>query len=474
MRFSYKLLLLSVMMILLASFEMTAFAAEITLQEAIEAGLNNNSDILDAKDNLVSIERELKQLQADDDWHLDLNVDSYAHELDLDDELSDVEFSITGSKTYWGGLTLESELYGSGDYSSQEDLSDDETGLKLKLSQDLYPRIANQSEQSYIKTQLDLQAAKSELEEEKQAKIITWIRDYLNLLRLKEKYEVAVKKNELALNNFKEVNDKKRINEASEIDILTAQIELEESQYNLKEADNNYQQAKKSFYHQLKLENQDELVLSGDSKYLVMLEEMALSQEINFDDQAKLLDLSSVNSVDLLKNKLQQDSIRDDLEWSKAEDKPNLDLTGSYDSVDQDWGVGLSLSYNLFDSGKQKLAEEDLEAELNSLEREHNDLIRDLSLDLEEIIDQIRLTETKLGTKKLSLSKTKLEKKIAEEQLARGLIDKWELKEKKLALREAEINQKEVEDELLVNKLELIKLLGMGYFEGGNKLEKIN
>ena len=471
MKLSYRSLALLVTVLLVSSFNVVAFAGEIGLEEAIAVGLNHNSDILDLQDNLESIERELKQLKAEDNWQLDLTVDGYANELNFDDESSDVEFSITGSRTYWWGLTLESELYGAGNYSTEEELSNDETGLKLSLSQNLYPSIPTEREQSYINKELDLQVAQKQLEEEKEAKIITWLGDYLNLLRLKEKQELAVQQNELALNNFKEVSAKQEINEASEIDILTAQIEVQQAQYSLKEAANNYQQAKKSFYSQLKLNIEDELLLNEDSDYLLMIKDLARATELDLENKSRLLDLGIANSVEIFESCLEQQSKKDDLKWNKDDDKPDIDLTGSYDSNKQ-WGVGVSLSYNIFDSGKQRLTEETLQAELATLKRKYDDLITDLSLELDQLIDQLKLNENSLKAKELSLAKASLEAKIAKEQLKIGLIDDFELKEKDLSLKEAKINYSGVEDSLLVNKLELIKFLGKVDFRGGNQIEK--
>ncbi len=453
-----------IILVLLISSSLV-IANEITIGEAIEYGLAKSTDILEVKDSLEDVERRLKSIKVGADWHFDLNLESYINNQDDGegevDNLNDLDFHLTGSKEYWPGLTITPEIYGNQDGLFNDDDLDNELNFKFTLKQEIYPQLPATSEQDYIKAELDLEESQNQLADIKEDKTILWLEDYLNLVRLNKRYEVGKEEIKLAQNNLEELMKRREIGEASESELLASQIKLEESNYNLKKIVNEYTQAKDSLYNQLKLLSEYELVIGDDVDYIAEMEEKLSSLKMDFDDKDRLLNLAIDNSSEILSNRLSQKSLEYDMKWTEKSSKADLDLLGSYDSQDEEWRAGVTLSYNLFDSGEERLKEEGLEQDLELLFIKYDDIVNDLKLELDILIEEIELNELKLKKEELSLAKAKLDEQVARKQLKEGLIDELDYQEVRLVLDKVRIDFAKAEDQLLISRLELVNFLGI-------------
>ncbi|SDC87695.1 MULTISPECIES: TolC family protein [unclassified Candidatus Frackibacter] len=473
-----RLLVMLVILFAILLFSNSALAQEMTFEEGVHWGLKHNIEIMKMKQNLNQLKRGLKEIKAGSDWQLDTTIKTQVNNFDTD-KISDIDsssdgednnfqeldISLSATKDYWSGLSLRSEVYSRNDNLSADSINDAE--FQLNVDQNIYPRLPINAEQNYIKRKMDLKEAQVALKDEKNSKIINWTEAYLNLLRLKESYGLANERYKIAQKELDEVMAQKKVGEAGELELLSAKANLKEAQYQLKNTKNNYQQAKKALSNQLGLSNEKSLKLNASSDYLVQLKAIINSSSIKLHDKPRLVELAMDNSVKLLKNKLSKKKAEYELHWSKLEDKPDINLNGNYNSLNQEWSAGINLSYNIFDSGQQELAMKDLNEQIEITNREYQDIVKGLKLEIDKLVTRIEANQNNLEGKELRLEKAKLDKKIGKRQLERGLITQIEFHKKELALQETRINLKEAKDKLLLSKLELIDYIGSKEFWGG-------
>jgi outer membrane protein TolC len=456
-----KGLIILVILSLLLIFSNSAFAQELTFKEGINLGLKNNIELVRMQKNLEQLKRNLEKTKASSGWQVDTNAKAQISNFindrannNEDDKFQEFDLSVLATKNYWSGLTLKPEVY-------------DEAQFQLSLTQDLYPRIPIKSEQSYIKQKLELRQTQAEFQQKVNSKIITWAEDYLNLIRLKESYNVAKQKYKLTQKKLDEVLAKQKIDEAGELELLSAKANLKEAQYNLKNAESNYKEAKRSLANELGISKEDNLALMDNSKYLIQLRDTANSFSIKLDNKDRLVDLAMDNSVELLKNELNKRSSEHELRWSKLANQPDLNLKGKYNTPNEEWSAGVNLSYNIFDSGQQELEIENFTEKIDTIKKEHQDLVKELKLRLDKLVNRLEANQSNLEAKEFSLEKAKLDVEIASRQLERGLLGQLEFLKKNLALEEARVNFVAAKDKLLFSKLKLIEYIGTKDFLGG-------
>jgi len=138
-----------------------------------------------------------------------------------------------------------------------------------------------------------------------------------------------------------------------------------------------------------------------------------------------------------------------------------VDLYGAYSSKDNTWGVGVELSYDIFDGGKQKIEDEGYQVKLGNSKEDYLQIVSELKLELSDLINQYEINNLNLEEKLMSCEKAKLEEESFQIQLQQGLISDSEFQYKVLDWQESEIDFKSAKEEILINKLRIAHFLGI-------------
>ncbi len=99
----------------------------------------------------------------------------------------------------------------------------------------------------------------------------------------------------------------------------------------------------------------------------------------------------------------EKDSLLKEAEWTENEGKPQVNISGGYDLLDDYWYAMLDLSWNLTDGGAQKLKEKGAEATILQKEIELDQLIKTLQLEMNKMIDQDQYNQLNLQAKLAAL-----------------------------------------------------------------------
>jgi hypothetical protein len=451
-------------------------AKEISLEEALNWGIENNSSIKEIKNSIETIERSLNLIETEYGFKTNISANPIiagGSDKQADDNSNGVDggdtssgsnngskISLETTKLFPNGIILQSEIS-----LKEEDLFDLEKLLEgpdstFSAAKSLYPVLPIKSEQEKYLASNNLLKARENLTWQQEIKKIDFLESYFNLLRLQEKLSLAETNFQYAKDDLNKILKKVDIGEAGERQEIEARIALKKAEINLLQAQNTFLQQKNWWYLNLGLPEETEVPLVEDSPFLEEIKKWADSLELNLKEE-ELIELAVDNYYRIRNILLEQDSAQKEAEWNSAKNKPQVDLFGAYTNKDNTWGIGIELSYDIFDGGKQKIEDEGYQAKLENLKDDYLQIVSELKLELSGLINQQEINSLNLEEKLMSWEKAKLEEESYQIQLQQGLISDSEFQYKMLGWQESEINLKSAKDEILINKLRIAHFLGI-------------
>ena len=443
-------------------------AKEISLEEALNWGIENNSAIKEIKDSIETIERGLNLIDTEYGFKTKISANPIIagdSSIITNDESNSSEssdgskISLNTTKLFPNGLILQSEIsLKEEDWFDLEKLSE---GPKSTFSatKSLYPVLPIKSEQEKYLASNNLLKARENLTWQQEYKKIEFLESFFNLLRLQERLSLAKTNFQYAQEDLNKILKKIEIGEAGEKQEIEAKIALKKAEINFLQAQNTFLQEKNGWYLNLNLPEETEASLLEDSPFLEEIIKWADSLEFNLKEEG-LMELAVDNYYKIRNILLDQDSSQKEAEWNLTKNKPQVDLFGAYNSKNSSWGIGIDLSYDIFDGGKQKIEDEGYQAKLENLKDDYLQIVSELKLELSGLINQQEINSLNLEEKLMSWEKAKLEEESYQIQLQQGLISDSEFQYKMLGWQESEINLKSAKDEILINKLRIAHFLG--------------
>jgi len=444
-------------------------AKEISLEEALNWGIENNSSIKEIKDSIETIERSLNLIDTEYGFKTKISANPIiagGFEEQTDDNSNGIdegdgpEISLKTTKLFPNGIFLQSEIS-----IKEEDMIDLEKLLEgptstFSATKSLYPVFPIKSEQEKYLTSNDLLKAKENLTWQQEYKKIEFLESYFNLLRLQERLFLAKTNFQYAQDDLGKILRKIEIGEAGGRQEIEAKIALKKAEINFLQAQNTFLQQKNRWYLNLGLPEETEVPLVEDLPFLEEITKWAESLEFNLKEE-ELMELAVDNYYKIKNNLLDQDSAQKEAEWNLTKNKPQVDLFGAYSSKDNVWGIGIELNYDIFDGGKQKIEDEGYQAKLENSRDDYLQIVSELKLELSDLINQQEINNLNLEEKLMSREKAKLEEESYRIQLQQGLISDSEFQYKTLDWQESEIDFKSAKEGILINKLRIAHFLGI-------------
>ena len=446
------IIILSLLIILMVTNLISA--EEITLNEAIKLGLSQNSEIKTQKRELKNIEKELLSIKAKQNWHVDIEG-NYSKTIDKKNNLDTVNIvNININKTLPSGLTIQPELC-----LKEDDFNPE---LQVNVSHSLLPSTPTNLQKQYWKTAKKLLIAKINLVNLKKDKKISWVDIYLNLTRLVERqklYQKAVKK---AKNNLKKVKEKQKIGEAGKKELLTAEISLENAHYNMIETGKRIEETKIKFYKKLGIKGQ-KIIIDRQNELVLDLTSHVNEMIIDYveNDVNKLMSTIEQGNFNLMVNRINREILKKEKEWIRNEGRTNATISGDYDSVNNDFTIGINVFYQVYDGGEKDIKLKKKEIELEKNLDQYDDIFNQLQIRLNQYLNNIELSQLELNKNKKVLKKSEYELKVADKQLEMGLINYLDYQEVYISQQENKLNVKFLRDSLLIDKLNLVKLVNV-------------
>jgi len=436
-------------------------AKEINLKEAIDWGIQHNYDLEGIRYNIETLERDLEILDAGKAFQVSINVTPI---WDFGGGKSDSGLiTLTAEKTIADDLNISAEIsWNENDFTdmSFEGIMEG-TNASIQLGKQIYPNSYTQSEQQIFQTENNLKKKAEELAWKETEKQIDFIESYLTLVRSTKEVNIADKRFQLAAEELKRVQQQIRLGEGGyqqEIEAKIALMEAENQFFNLKQK---LIQQQKEWYLELNLSKDIQVQFKEEPAYLETLRSSMEQLTLESEKQEILFNQALEKHYQIKNTYIDKESLLKEAKWTENEGKPQINLSGGYDFSDDYWYAMLDLSWNLTDGGAQKLKEEGAEATILQKEKELDQLIKRLQLEMNQIINQDQYNQLNLQAKLAALEEEEYTKNILEKQYQEKIISSTQWQNQLIALAEKELKVKETQDILLVNRLRLAHFLGI-------------
>ena len=441
-------------------------AEGISLEKAIEFGLENSAEIEDIQNQIEQIKRNIAGIKAQKDWKVDLSA-GYSHDFE-EEENSGLESKVNNSSIQDSISISANKLYDFGlSFNPTLTITEDDESIDLSLTQQLYPITNSELENQLYNLEKDLVKTEEELKNIKASKITSWVQKYLNIVRMEEREKIYLESVKKAEDNLEKVKKEKDIGEAGEQQLLTAQYSLKDAKYKLKEQRFSIEERKDSFKNELGLNSERNIIFKADNALIIGLMEKTnkLTKEyLNNDDLIKLVE---ENNSSLQVNKIDRKILERELVNLKKEDDLNIRVTGDYDTISENLTATINFSYNLYDGGKHGIDLKSKETSIENNIKNYEEKLKQLKLDLKNHINTLSLDKDKLAKEELNYQRSKNNLEIAEIKYERGIIDYLEYQDNWITTKESKVNLKSIKDTIFLNKLKFINFVRSENVTGG-------
>ncbi len=451
-RFNSGIILLVISII--TFFSASASAEKITLTDAFLTALKNNIELNEKVNQINSLEKDLEIVRAQQSWNINISgeYNEVLNEAEKDysnnNTLEERKTLLNLNREFSSGFSLNQQL----NYSD----NDGENYL-INFNKRLLPITDSNLEQEYFIKSRELLISESEYKNLKENKIIDWVEDYLNILRLSVTQKNLERSVNKAKNNFEDLMEKAEVGEAAKSEVLNAEITYLDAENEYFDIDNQFANAKKSFELNLGLDKDQDLIYDQNASLLNLFENILYNYEENNINNLydKLLSTDSELKVQQLNITI----LEKNLEWIEDDAKLNLDLNGSYNQSSEESILGLSISYDFYDGGANELRQQKVTDEIEIEKRKIENLKRNKYLQLESSINNIKSAVRTLRKNDLSLKKDEHLLTIRKEQLSDGSIENSEVLKAEIDYYSSLNEYHKSRDQLLIEELSLVRII---------------
>ncbi len=280
---------------------------------------------------------------------------------------------------------------------------------------------------------------------------------YFSILQTRNLVQVNQETVDNMVSHLKNVQAQYNAGTVAQGDVLQSQVELANAQQNLTKAQNANAVAEASF------NNTVGQALDTKSAY---------QDEFTYDPYAMTLD----DSIKLaLKNRPEIGQSQDSIAAAKAgvtiADSgrlPTVDITGGTGRVGSDfpgnnnWSVGVTANWNLFDSGLTKAQIEQAKAAVSEAAIQDKQVRDGIELEVRTDYLSMKEAEQRIQTSSVAVNQGADSLKIAEAKYAAGVGTNIDVIDAQLALTQAKTNATQALYDFNVDKAQLIKAVGSG------------
>lgn len=388
--------------LLALSLQQAVLAApvELTVEDSIALALRNNHDVRYARSAQDKAYWALKQAKGNKGISLDYTNLA---------ERSDKNLSLTGDKNeFLHTLGVSLPLYSGG-------------------------RLENQVKQA----DLNLTVAKLEVEAARQQLKLEVVTDYLAVLEYRHEVQV----NQDTVKNYEDhlnlVKSKYEIGLVAKTDVLASEVDLANAQDNLIQAQNNYNNALAALNNTLGLPHDAEVLLKdsfGQEKEALLLDEC--------------LRYALLNRPELAQYEAKAASAQYDIKIAKSGRLPTVSLSAQQNWYDKDWPgtdesnwlVGVTTSFNVFDSGVTKAKIEQAKRSADMVDEQYQTTRDTILLSVRQAYLSMAEAEKRIATNAKTVAQAEENLMIQKARYQVGVGTNLDLRDTVLALDTAKKN----------------------------------
>jgi TolC family type I secretion outer membrane protein len=341
---------------------------------------------------------------------------------------------------------------GSG-YNWQSGSNQDSLNNSLRLSWQVYN--GGQTGTRIDQAKIDGAIADLGMAEAKQQVKLDATTAYYNVLEAQDMLNVNQETVNNLQNHLQIVQSRFDVGLVAKADVLRAEVELAYAQQNLIAAQNQRDLAQNALLNVLNLDAGTEITLADGLQY-----------QADTRTLAELIDLSKQNRPEVAEAKLNVAKADKSVDIANSDKLPSVGLsasTGWKDSLlpnDNDWSVGLSASWNIFDGGVTKAKINQAESSRNQSELKVEQTLDTVEQDVRQSYLSMKEAEKRLQTTQTAVDKAAEDVYIAQEKYKVGAGTNLDAIDAQLSLTQAKTNHVKALYDYNVNKAKLDKAVG--------------
>lgn len=199
--------------------------------------------------------------------------------------------------------------------------------------------------------------------------------------------------------------------------------------------------------------------------------EISLRDELKYQAEAKTLEeaiaLAKQHRPEIAQAKLNIDSAMKGIRIAESGKQPSVSLSASTGWDDEllpkgdNWSVGVSASWNIFDAGVTKAKINQAETALNKAKLQAEQVGDSVEQEVRQSYLSMREAEKRLATTEVAVNKAKEDLYIAQEKYKIGSGINMDVIDAQLALTQAKTNHVQALYDYNINKAKLDKAIGL-------------
>lgn len=338
----------------------------------------------------------------------------------------------------------------------------DSNSLGVSASLPLYNGGRNKA--NIKKAKLGVQAADLKTERAREDLKLSVIKAYYDTLEAKKTVAVRQETVDKYKEHYNNVNQLYSAGAKARIDVIRSSVELSNAQQNLTKAENSYEVNLATLRNYMNLDRAEPLVLTSDFSYDVF--------GIDMDD---CIDYAYKNRKDLLMDQYKLEQQEQAVKVAKADNYPTLKVNMGIDqsnvfnpanSSSHGTSAGLGMSWNIFDSGVTKAQ---IKAAQTDYDTARLNLLKDkeqIDLSIRQAYYSMREAEKRFNSTKDAVNQAEQDYYIAREKYRAGEGLMLDIIDAQEALSTARLNQISAQYDYARYKATVENAMGIGLNEG--------
>ncbi len=327
---------------------------------------------------------------------------------------------------------------------------------EFSLSLPIYTggKIESQIDQAKLNlkvSDLNVTATKQQL----QQSVIT---DYFSVLQYRNNLKVSQETVKNYESHLKNVELQYDVGTVAKSDVLASEVSLANAQDSLIKARNNYELAVATLNNAIGLPLDSELELKEDLKYE--------KYNLNLDD---CIQYALAHRPEIEEYQTKISIAQDDVKIAKSSDSPTVDFVATQDWYDKDfpgadnsnWLVGITASWNVFDSGLNKSKIKQAQSSLDTAQEQFRQERDAILLEVRQYYLSMREAEKRIDTSQVAVDQAEENLKIAEVRYNAGVGTNLDVLDAVLALNQAKTNYIQALYDYNTGKAQLDKAMGV-------------
>jgi len=409
-------------MSLTSGMALAADTVNLTLDESIDLALKNNKDIQQSVSETETAKWSLKEAKGSNG------------------------FSLAWSST--------ADKIGGNYYSAAG--KDRDFSNTLSASLPIYS--GGKIEGSIKKAEIGIDVGALNLENTKQTVKLTVTKDYFTILQYRNLVQVDKDSVEKLQEHLKNVSAQYAVGTVAKSDVLRSQVELANAQQSLVTTQNDYDLSVSTFNNVIGLPLDTGVMIRDELKYEKY--DLALDNCIVYAQQHRPDGIAAIKAI-----KQAEAGIK----IAQAGQKPQVDFVAS-DTIDDTkafgdqsnkWGVGVSASWNLFDSNVTNSQIKTAEAAKTKAEIVANQQLDTIQLEVRSAYLSMNAAEKNIQTTKVAVEQAQEDYKIAQVRYSAGVGTNIDVIDAQVALTTAQTNYIQTLYDYNTSKATLDKAMGI-------------